>query len=108
MKRVVWILAAVCLCVTVPAWSQVNLKASIAQLPVLSESPEKGIFVELVKALDEVYEEGTIEIEVYPFARSVENVLRGNADFHIPSFRNPVIPESSLPFAFVPEPMGQK
>ena len=53
MKRIAWMVVPVCLLVAAPVWSQVNLKASIAQLPVLSESPEKGIFVELVKASGE-------------------------------------------------------
>jgi polar amino acid transport system substrate-binding protein len=83
-----------------------DLIASLAQLPGLVDSPDKGAFVDLVKAIDEVYTNGTIKIEVYPFARSVNNVITGKADFHIPSLRNPVIPESKLPYRFVTEKMG--
>ena len=68
-----------------------DLKASIAQLPGLADSPEKGAFIDLVKAIDAAYKDGKITIGVYPFARSVNNVIDGFADFHIPNVRNPQI-----------------
>jgi polar amino acid transport system substrate-binding protein len=83
-----------------------DLIASLAYLPGLAETPDEGAFVDLVKAIDDVYTEGNIIIEIYPFARSMENLLEGRADFHIPTFRNPAIPEEELPYRTATESMG--
>jgi polar amino acid transport system substrate-binding protein len=83
-----------------------DLLASMANLPGLAEPPGKGGFVELVKSLDEVYTDGTITIEIYPFSRSVQNVIDGKVDFHVPTLRNPVISEEKLPYRTVTESMG--
>lgn len=82
-----------------------DLIASLAQIPNLADSPDKGVFVDLVKAIDEIYP-GKITIKVYPFARSIENVLQGTADFHIPVPRNPDIDNSKLPYRFVTEKLA--
>jgi polar amino acid transport system substrate-binding protein len=78
----------------------------MANLPGLAETPDKGGFVELVKALDDVYANGTIKIEIYPFSRSVQNIINYKADFHVPTLRNPVISEENLPYRTVTESMG--
>ena len=72
----------------------------------LADSPDKGTFVELVKAIGTVYTEGKITIRVFPFARSVNNVLTGLADFHIPTVRNPMVDQTRLPYGTVKVPMG--
>ncbi|HEX3045757.1 MAG TPA: transporter substrate-binding domain-containing protein [Bacillota bacterium] len=82
-----------------------DLIASLAQLPGLSDSPDKGLYVDLVKAIDDVYP-GKIKIEVYPFPRSIQNVIDGKADFHIPKLRNPLVSESKLPYQFISEKHG--
>jgi polar amino acid transport system substrate-binding protein len=68
-----------------------DLKASLAIIPNHAEiGPDgkpRGGFVDVVKAIDEVYTEGKISIELYPFPRSIANVITGNADFHIPLAR---------------------
>jgi polar amino acid transport system substrate-binding protein len=81
------------------------LVASLAQIPGLADSPDKGTVVDIVKAIDDVYP-GKIKIELYPFARSINNVIEGKADFHIPILRNPAIPSTKLPYQFVTEAMG--
>lgn len=58
---------------------------SVAQLPLYSESPERGILIDVLKALDARYQEGRFIIEVYPFQRSIDNVVQGRADFHFPT-----------------------
>ncbi len=91
-----------------PAYlSAKDLKASIAFIPTLAESPTKGAFVDLVKAIDGVYEEGRIEINVYPFARSIRNVITGQADFHLPMMRTQHYSSQSHPFRLMDRPMGQ-
>jgi ABC-type amino acid transport substrate-binding protein len=105
MKRFV-MAAAMVLFASSLLFGQQVLHGSIAQIPGMADSPESGVFVDFVKALDEVWEEGTIDITVVPFARSFESVMRGDADFHIPSFINPEVPESVLPFSWPETPMG--
>ena len=83
-----------------------DLKASVAYIPMLAESPEKGAFVELVKAIDEVYTEGSISIKVYPMARSINNVVIGQADFNVPMIRSPYVSLSDKPYRFASQRMG--
>jgi polar amino acid transport system substrate-binding protein len=83
-----------------------DLVASLAEIPGLIDSPEKGAFVDLVKAIASEYKRGKIKIEVYPFARSVHNVMAGNADFHIPSLKSPNMSMVNLPYRFVTEKIG--
>jgi polar amino acid transport system substrate-binding protein len=83
-----------------------DLTASLALLPGLIDSADKGPFVDLVKAIDSVYTGGKIKIETYPFARSVDNVVKGKADFHIPTIRNRALSETSLPYRFTTEKIG--
>ena len=93
--------------ITVNQVSSKDLTASLAQLPGLADSPDKGAFVDLVKAIDEVYTEGRIKIELYPMARSINNVIEGKKDFHIPMLKSPVIKDVSvLPYHIVSEKMG--
>ena len=83
-----------------------DLKASVAYIPLLAESPEKGAFVELVKAIDEVYTDGTISINIYPMPRSINNVVTGKADFHVPMMRSPYVSLDDKPFQFASQRMG--
>ena len=88
-----------------------DLRASLANLPIHSQlnplGKPHGGFVDIVRAIDEVYNEGHISINIYPFARSLNNVVKGKADFHLPLIRLPHIAESSLPYAYVSEPVTQ-
>ncbi len=58
---------------------------SVGQLPLYSESKDKGILIDILKAMDEEYKEGKFIIEVYPFGRSIDNVIKGKADIHFPT-----------------------
>lgn len=71
------------------ASAQANLKAHVAQLPVLAESKDKGVLVDLVKALGKVYDGGKIDLEVLAFNQSMNGTLRGQADFHLPLLKDP-------------------
>lgn len=82
-----------------------DLTISMAYLPDILESPDKGVFVDIIKAMDDVYD-GKIEKNVYPFPRSLNNVITGNADFHLPMIRNKIVQEASLPYAYSKEKMG--
>jgi polar amino acid transport system substrate-binding protein len=84
-----------------------DLEASLAYLPTLADSPDKGFFVDLVKAIDEVYVDGSIHIKVYPFVRSLNNIKQGKADFHVPMARDPFLDEDKHPYKYASEPMGE-
>ncbi len=66
-----------------------DLTVSVGQIPGHAEKgPDgqpRGGFIDLIKAMDEVYEEGSIIIlGVFPFKRSLLNLKSGDADFHLP------------------------
>ncbi len=100
-----WLILYLLLIGTSAAFAR-DLIASMAQLPVLIEDENTGAFVDLVKALDEVYAEGQIIRQIFPFKRSLDNVIKGKADFHIPLIKNPLIPEDKLPFRYSSLPTG--
>jgi ABC-type amino acid transport substrate-binding protein len=84
-----------------------DLNCTIAIIPGLSEPPGKGAFVDLAKAMAEVYTEGKINIELNPWGRSIDNVVKGKADFHIPNMRVPGVDESKIPFRFAKKEFGE-
>lgn len=67
-----------------PLHSMNTIRVSLPYLPELSETIHRGILVDLVKAMDEVHQGQFIITEVFPFRRSVYNVLSGKADLHMP------------------------
>ena len=77
-----------------------DLKASLGYVPMLSESPEKGILPELIKAMDKVYTGGTISIEVYPSQRALDNVIKGSHDFFMPMLKSDTMDLDALQFRF--------
>jgi len=84
-----------------------DLHASLPYLPSVSETPDRGAFINLVKAIDELYSDGQIVIKVFPFQRSLMNIIDGKADFHLPLFKNPAIPPEKLPYRHISVPMGK-
>ena len=75
-----------------------DLKASIGYVPVLCETPDKGILIDLLKAMDEVYTDGKIIINVYPPARAIDNVVKGSHDFFAPFLKSKNMDPDALPF----------
>lgn len=104
MNRTVFAIL-ICCTMTYPQSRNPDLRASLAEVPGLAETPDRGAFVEIVKAMDKVYP-GHIIISVWPYARSFNNLLNGEADFHIPAMRNPAIPPSALPYRYASEKIG--
>lgn len=88
------------------AWG-LELRASVAYLPSLAESETQGAYIELVKAIDDVYADGTISITVFPFARSLWSVANDQADFHIPMLRVPRSAEGDAPVRLMNKPIGE-
>lgn len=81
------------------------LIGSLPHIPGLIDSPDQGVFVDLLKALS-AYAKEEIEIKVFPLYRAALNVIEGTADFKIPSVRNTDEETSRLPFRFISEKFG--
>mgnify|MGYP000052291366 CR=1 FL=1 len=77
-------------------------KASLAKLPVHALSKTEGVQVELVKAIEKITG-NQITIGVYPFVRSMANVVDERADFHIPLIKNDLTLEEELPYYYSTE-----
>ena len=86
-----------------------DLNAHLGIIPPHAETgvdgQPRGGFVELVRALDEVYTEGRIIINLYPVARASHNLRKGKADFVLPTIPHPHIPLEDQPYAFAQEPI---
>jgi len=97
-KKHLFFLSFILVLITCNASAQ-KLTASLAQMPIHAPSKVKGVQVELVTAISAVsgYD---INIDVYSFARSVDNVINNRADFHIPLIKNDIIPADKLPYAY--------
>jgi polar amino acid transport system substrate-binding protein len=78
----------------------------MGELPQVIESADSGPFADLLKAIDEVYTDGVIVRRMFPFVRSMDNVLAGRADFHIPMLRDPTADGAELPYRFASEKLG--
>lgn len=81
--------------------------AHLGFLPDLLESPNKGSFIDLVKAIDEEYEEGKIEITVYPLKRAKLGIINGTADINLPALRHPNLDTTKLAYRFSSTPFGK-
>jgi polar amino acid transport system substrate-binding protein len=71
----------------------------LSRLPLLSENNEKGLLIDLIKAMDELYTEGDISIELFPSRRALDNIANRDYDFNMPFLRSEHINEADLPFA---------
>lgn len=64
-----------------------DLNAHGMLLPGLVDSAKQGGFIELIRAMDAVYSEGRIQIEVFPVGRVYQNIKSGLCDFAFPTLR---------------------
>lgn len=101
-----FVLISLILCFTSISVFARDLKATLAYLPTLIDDANTGKYVEFLKAIDDAYEDGKIIKKVYPFERSIQNVLNGRADFHMPLLVNPLISEETLPYRYSTEDIG--
>jgi len=74
-----------------------TLKASLAKMPVYAESKDKGILVDPVKAIDGNLAD-SVDYQVVPFKRSMDSVIKGQVQFHLPLIQNPQDNEADLPY----------
>jgi len=101
LKKVFILLLVVSLIFTFGLNAKVK-KASFAKMPGYAESVNKGILIDFVKAIEKV---AGIKIDrvVVPFARSVNNVVTGEADFHLPLIKLPESKSKNLPYDYSTE-----
>ncbi len=79
-----------------------TMKASLAKMPGYAESVDKGVLVDLVKAIEKILGE-KIERFVVPFARSMSNIIEGEVDFHMPLIKLPESKSKKLPYDYSTE-----
>jgi len=82
-----------------------NLMVSMAYLPGILENADNGVFVDIIKAIDDNFD-GKIARQVFPFPQSLDYVIKGRTDFHLPMIRNKLISTDSLPYDYSTEKMG--
>jgi polar amino acid transport system substrate-binding protein len=75
-----------------------DMKASLAKMPVYAETTDKGVLVDLVKAMSKTSGKD-IQIQVVPFNKSMHDVVDGKADFHMPLIKPENVDESKLDYA---------
>lgn len=84
-----------------------ELIASVGIIPPHSmigkDGKPTGGFVEIVKAIDRVYDEGHIDIQLYPIARAMNMIKSGQADLFIPYIPPPHLGDNDLPYTFASE-----
>lgn len=76
-----------------------DLTVSLPYLPSLSESSERGILINLLNEMDQVYEGRIIIKGIFPFKRSMHNVFVGESDFHLPILLDPDMPKNKLGYS---------
>ena len=76
-----------------------EINGTLAKMPVYSETKEKGILIDLVKALEEV-SQNKINVKVLPFASSLNLVIFNKRDFHMPLIKNDVINQEELKYYY--------
>lgn len=79
-----------------------SITASLAQMPVHAPNAAEGVQVALVKAIARAAN-ADIAYGVFPFARSISNVVSGHADLHIPFIWSNAIPDSRIKFIYSKE-----
>ena len=96
------------------SWA-IDINVSFGLSPDSSEfdilQPKKNKLLKVadsvINAIDEHYSAGSINIKYYPFARSVDNVLKGRSDVHFPMLQIRGVSADKLPFAFVSQSLSR-
>ncbi len=103
-KCLIWLSAAI-LGFTILPLDARELKASIPKVPSSDVRSHHAVFIELVHLIDQAYTEGTIQVAIYPFRRSIQNVENGDADFHLPLIHNPDASYLNVKYRPISEPL---
>ncbi len=84
-----------------------DIIVSVANIPGHTKTGPDGKptggFIDLVKAMDDVYQEGTFHIlGVFPFKRSFANLKKGKADIHLPLIKTNETNQKGIVFSSEP------
>ncbi|HDX8400831.1 TPA: transporter substrate-binding domain-containing protein [Aeromonas dhakensis] len=82
------------------------INAHLGELPGLINADKTGPFVDLVRAIDDLYPDISIRITIYPLARAMAGVIAGTADFSLPAIRN-LQDADLLPYRFSTRSFGK-
>lgn len=88
-----------------------DIVLSLPELPgksyFLENGEPTGSFVEMYKLFKKKYKNGTFTLSgLYPFKRSLINVVTGKADIHFPLIKPKYIDINKLPYDFLPIKIG--
>lgn len=98
MNKLVFKLITVVILISIEIMA-IEINGNLAKMPLYAESKEKGVLVDLVKAIEDV-SKNKIGIKVLPFASSLVFVEYNKKDFHIPLIKNNVIDEKHLKYYY--------
>ncbi len=107
MQRLISILCGFCLVIlSIPVLQASEWEASLANMPLSAvlddEGSMTGAYVDLIIAIDKLAGTQT-KINIYPFNRSLHNLVTGQANYHIPLIEIPNKSNDDLPYAFSTE-----
>lgn len=88
------------------AEEKIPLNATMPIIPAQIESTGTGPFVDLVKIIV-AQTDRPVSINLMPWNRSIENVINGKADFHIPAIRVPADRAAQDKYIFSSESLGK-
>lgn len=80
--------------------SEADLQVQAQLLPGLIDAADRGPFIDLVHAMDEVYPAGRFHISVSPTGRVMDSVGRGTADLGLPAIRLHPTADADLPYRY--------
>jgi len=84
-----------------------TIKVSLPIVPPLINEDKTGALVDLIKAMAAEYKDGDMVIDIYPMARSIENVISGNYDCHSPYIKKHDVTDSDDLFYYTTEDYGK-
>ncbi len=84
-----------------------NFLVSTMLLPGLIDAPDQGPFIDLIRALDQTYPAGRLDITLYPEARALKTVVDGSSDLVFPLLRENQGVAAQLPYRFSSESFGK-
>lgn len=98
MKSTIFKLAGIIILFT-SVINAMEINGSLAKMPIYAESKDKGVLIDLVKAVADV-SKNNIDIKVLPFSASLNLVAYNKKDFHMPLIKNDIINQDELKYYY--------
>ncbi len=84
-----------------------NFRVSTMHLPGLIDAADQGAFIALLRAIDDAYPAGRLDISLYPEARAIKTLVDGDSDLVFPLLRESEAAAAKLPYRFSTESFGK-